>query len=169
MAKHQTRKSISFSQVVYEAVQRTAKKQGKSLAHFAEDAFRIAGVDLPPTTRMKIADVKRAVKNRPDQTKTVPQKKSLPLLKAQAPKPKLKPSAASLRSTHYASLRTKEHATKPQPEPAKPPPPLPPTRREGPESAKPPSPLKEEQPLTRREGPIRKALGDAVADWAGEP
>jgi hypothetical protein len=180
MAKHQTRKSVSFNRAVFDATQCMAKKLGKSMAHFIEDALRAAGVDLPPTTHVPLVTARRAVKNRPVKVKA-PAQKSLPRAQPPKPKPKLEPSVASQRSAYYASIRAEERAAKrktAQSESAKPPPPYVATRVEAhaakPEAvprdlAKPPPPLKEEQPSTRREGPIRKALGDAVADWAREP
>ena len=74
MAEKQIRRAISLNRAVYETIKRAAKQRGKSIAHFVEDALRAAGVELPATTHVQIADVQRAVKNRPRPPKKQPQK-----------------------------------------------------------------------------------------------
>ena len=64
MAKKQTRRTISFNRGVYAALKRAAKQQDKSIAHFVEDALRAAGLDLPATTHVKLADAQRATRQR---------------------------------------------------------------------------------------------------------
>lgn len=74
MAEKQTRRAISLNRAVYETTKRAAKQQRKSIAHFVEDALRAAGVELPATTHVQLADAQRAVKKRPRPPRKQPPK-----------------------------------------------------------------------------------------------
>ena len=148
MAKKQTRRTISFNREVYEAAKRAADQQGKSIAHFTEDALRAAGVEMPATLHMKLDAARLALKNRLRPPKEYPPKPP----KAMPSKPVLPPKP-------------------PKALPPKPPKVLPPKPPKEQPSTPPKSRAKvlKKQPPKRREGPIRRALGDGVANWAGEP
>jgi hypothetical protein len=185
MAKRQTRKSISFNRGSFEVIKRVAEQQGKSMSQFVEDTLRAAGIALPETAHTKIADAKRAAQRRPqlpgaeshqpldgaavqDYFESDRQNREEKAHAEQSEEPKkqprqrLDPGAAAQRSAYLASIRAQERAdaraaklrekSKPKAQPTQPPSKVPP-------SIDPP----------RREGPIRRALGDAVADWAKEP
>ena len=70
MSKKQTRRTISFNQSVYEALKRTADRQGKSIAHFVTDALRAAGVELPPTEHVHLTAAGNAVHQIPTRSET---------------------------------------------------------------------------------------------------
>lgn len=81
MAKKQTRRTLSISRALYEATVQEATRRNMSAAQLVDQALRLAGVEAPPSTHMRLADVERMKASRASgekvKRKSVPKSKRL--------------------------------------------------------------------------------------------
>jgi hypothetical protein len=82
MARRQTRRTISVSELVYQRARAVAAESGQTLSHFTEEALIGAGVDAPMGTHFAPSVAHKATRNRARGRKVVSGLRVLRRLKA---------------------------------------------------------------------------------------